>query len=244
VLAPQPWTPHAEQMLRAIVALGVEIHPASSVAAVPLAFARAVRAGDHVIPPGGSTPLGALGYLDAVGELCEQIGERRLPVPDVIVVALGSGGTAAGLLAGLTRYGLGARLVAVQTVGGRLAQPYAVYLAGRALLASGAGKPLRLEHFSVERGQLGGGYGVPTPASERAARRGAGVGLATDPTYTAKALAHALELVGAARRGRAERVLYWHTLSTAPLSPLLAAAPSLAELPAAVRRLLVPLASH
>src|SRR5256885_7187045 len=47
-----------------------------------------------VIPIGASTPLGALGYVDALLELLDQI-----PAPDAIVHSTSSGGTQAGLRA-------------------------------------------------------------------------------------------------------------------------------------------------
>jgi hypothetical protein len=59
-------------------------------------------------------------------------------------------------------------------------------------------------------------------------------GLALEPTYTAKALAAAL-----ARAATGRRVLYWHTLSSAPMESLLAAGPTEAELPPALARLFV-----
>ena len=58
-------------------------------------------------------------------------------------------------------------------------------------------------------------------------------GLTLDATYTEKALASALV---EAARGR--QVLYWHTLSSAPLEPLLRVAPAEHELPGELLRLL------
>jgi hypothetical protein len=61
------------------------------------------------------------------------------------------------------------------------------------------------------------------------------VGIALDPTYTAKAFAAALDRVDA---GGVKTVLYWHTLSSAPMAPLLEGAPAEAQLDAGVRGLL------
>jgi hypothetical protein len=66
---------------------------------------------------------------------------------------------------------------------------------------------------------LGAGYGHATAEGESATRDARAVGLSLDPTYTAKAFACALWWV---RARRAPRVLYWHTLSSAPMAPLLA----------------------
>ena len=64
--------------------------------------------------------LGSLGWVSAGLELLEQIGRGELPRPDVIYVALGSCGTAAGLLVGLAGAPslprLDARVVGVRVV--------------------------------------------------------------------------------------------------------------------------------
>ena len=80
--------------------------------------------------------------------------------------------------------------------------------------------------------QLGKGYGEPTDAARRALDVGAAAGLQLDLTYTAKCFAGALECVQSARF---KNVLYWHTLSSAPMAPLLENAPAV---PARLERLL------
>ena len=54
----------------------------------------------YIIPGGGSNPVGALGYASCALELVAQANERRLKI-DQIVLASGSAGTHAGLVAGL-----------------------------------------------------------------------------------------------------------------------------------------------
>ena len=91
-----------------------------------------------------------------------------------------------------------------------------------------------LSRLEVEASYLGEGYGHPTAAGEAATRAAEQVGLALDPTYTAKAFAAALEQVA---RGSFRHVLFWHTLSSAALSPLLANGPEASELPLELRLL-------
>lgn len=178
-----------------------------------------------LVPPGGSNVTGTLGYVDAADELAASIRAGELPIPDAIVVALGSGGTAAGILAGMVRHGLPTRVVGIRIVepllSGRLrtlALTMAASRAGRLRL-----EPRRLSaQFTVDGRWLGAGYGHPTEAGERATVVAESQGLRLDPTYTAKAFAAALDLV---HHGAYGRVLYWHTLSAAPLTPLLANAP-------------------
>jgi D-cysteine desulfhydrase len=66
-----------------------------------------------VIPPGGSSPLGAVGFVNAAFELGEQVENGEIPEPDYIYVAAGSRGTAAGLILGLKAAGLKSRVVPV-----------------------------------------------------------------------------------------------------------------------------------
>jgi D-cysteine desulfhydrase len=229
ILFPQPWTPHAEQTFLASLALGVEPRPVRSMALVAAMLPRVVRPGDYVVAPGASSVIGTLGFLRAVRELVDQIRHGLLPEPDVIVTPLGSGGTVAGLLAGVLREGLKSRVVGV-TVAMRAAVSRAMVLA-LAVAASradaGSAGLLRLgRQLEVDGSYLGPGYAHPTVEGAYAGRIGAEVGLGLDPTYTQKAFAKALELVGVPPPGRAtrerpRRVLYWHTLSAAPLGPLI-----------------------
>ncbi len=58
-------------------------------------------------------PLGCVGYVEAGLELGRQVAAGEVPEPSHVVLALGSGGTAAGLLLGLKLAGLRSRLVCV-----------------------------------------------------------------------------------------------------------------------------------
>ncbi len=255
VLCPQPWTQHAEEILRAGLGLGLEVEPAGSMARVPLHLPRLLRRGDYLVPMGGSSVLGTLGYVRAVRELVGQIRSGQLPEPDLIVAPLGSGGTVAGLLAGVQREGLGSRVVGVQVAVGRaVSEGLVLALAWGALRRDGvSASPVGLSRgLQLDGSHLGRGYGWPTPAGEQASELAALAGLQLDPTYTAKTFAKSLELVGYAgvgdhgrraagrrrqKRGQPLRVLYWHTLSAAPLEPLLSQGPNPDELPATLRAL-------
>lgn len=67
----------------------------------------------YIIPTGGSTALGAVGFVDAVFELQEQIQKGIIPEPDYIYVPCGSMGTTVGLLVGCKLAGLKTKVVAV-----------------------------------------------------------------------------------------------------------------------------------
>ena len=67
-----------------------------------------------VIPMGGSSPLGAVGYVNAAFELKGQILKGEIPEPDYIYIASGSMGTAAGLILGLRAINSKTKVVAVR----------------------------------------------------------------------------------------------------------------------------------
>jgi len=178
--------------------------------------------------------------------MLEQVEQGALPPPDLIVLALGSGGTAAGLLAGLVLGGYQGTVLAVRVAPRWLAGLLPTVALSRMVLH-------RLRRISpgvtaippvwnlarrlrVADAYLGRGYGFATAAGERATKLAAEQGLVLEPTYTAKAFAAALDRV---TEGGFKRVLFWHTFSSAPLQPLLAGAPTTSELPTALRALLV-----
>ena len=72
----------------------------------------------EVIWPGGSSPLGITGFVNAVYELKEQIELGLLPEPDHIYVAAGTMGTAVGLLVGICATGLRTTVTAVSVLQG------------------------------------------------------------------------------------------------------------------------------
>ncbi len=148
-----------------------------------------------VLPLGGSTPTGARGYLACAAELAEQ-----LPGLDTVVVAVGSGGTMAGLVAGLGAE----RVLGVDT--GAVGDPdIRVTALATALGATVSGLRLR-------RDQVGEGYGRLTDAAAAAMTTAARTqGLVLDPVYTGKALAGLAAAVadGSVRPGR--RTVFLHT---------------------------------
>lgn len=238
VLVPQPGTAHAEKNLRVDLGLGLVAHP------MPTALAAfgtlAVWGFEHetmFVPMGGSNVTGALGYVDGALELAEQVRKGALPRPDVVVVTVGSGGTAAGLAAGFAKAELDVPILGVAVATPLFVVRWLVRgLTSRVALRIGVDPRRARSLLTVTGAYLGGGYGVATPAGESAMRVARDeAGLILDPTYTAKTFAAALDV---ARAGRYRSVLYWHTLSSAPLAPLLVGAPAAEDLPPRLHRLL------
>lgn len=182
----------------------------------------------YLIPPGGSSPRGCLGYVNAALELPEQIKAGDLPQPDEVLVPVGSNGTMAGLEVGLRLAGLEARVVGVR-VNDRLpvSAENVARLANRcwSLLQRYASDlpPGRVDQRQVIvwHQYLGKGYAHPTPEGERALRMMADhEGIELDEVYTGKTLAALID-TAADPIFRDRRILFWNTFNSLPLSPLL-----------------------
>lgn len=153
-----------------------------------------LRAAGHTpyqIPIGGATPVGALGYVDAADEIVAQLGE----VPTLVVTADGSGGTHAGLVAGLGDHAL----VVGFDVGTRPDLEDVVPREASAA-ATLAARPEPVGEVRVDHDYFGEDYGAPTDTAREALHLFATTeGLLLDPVYSGKAAAG---LVGYARAGR------------------------------------------
>jgi D-cysteine desulfhydrase len=167
----------------------------------------------YVVPRGGATPLGSVGYALAVDELAGQLSSGGVK-PEVVVVATGSCGTQAGLVAGTVAAGRPWRIV-----GAAVSRPIEECRARVLELARGCAALLGLpppDDEDVEvRDARGPGYGVPSPDGRKAARSAAErEGLLLDQTFTAKAMATLIDLV---REGLGGPMVFVHTGGTASL---------------------------
>lgn len=230
VLVPQPATSHARVNLSVALGHGLVAHAAPAWAVAPAVVAAHLGRDVYFVPLGGSNVIGSLGYVDAARELVAQVRVGDLLEPDVVVVAVGSGGTAAGLAAGFEEAGLKTRVVGVAiSHPARVLSVMAHRLAREIAKAIGVHPARTAARLEVDRAWVGRGYGHATDEGDRAIADGAERDVGLDPTYTAKAFACALARV----RGGTGRVLFWHTLSTQPLEPL-----PRADIPANLARLL------
>ena len=192
----------------------------------------------YIIPTGGTSPLGTLGYVNAGFELHEQVTAGELPEPDWIFVPMGSGGTVAGLVLGAKLAGLRSRVAAVLVTD--ILPPSADKLArlaarSLALLRQQTSEvpavALAAGDFTVIKGYVGPSYGAPTDAA-RAARdqMEALEGIHLETTYTAKCLAGMMDAV----RTPAYRnctVLFWNTYSSIDPAAHLGPLPHYQQLP-------------
>lgn len=174
------------------------------------------RIGRHYfIPVGGHSTVGCLGYVRTALEIDQQA--RVLGIEDAwLVTAAGSGGTLAGLMAGLHLLRSSLRLTGIDV--GKLWKGFPASIAA---LASALCRCLGEKHsFSaqdvplIEGTYVGERYGAPTPSCVQAmdllARK---EGIILDPVYTAKAVDGLLDLIRRQdpRLGTAEPVIFLHT---------------------------------
>lgn len=244
VLFPQPVSECALLNLRAILSERPTVVDLPHWSALPFGMMATARrdAGSGlrstIMMPGGATPTGGLGYVNAAFELAEQVAAGELPAPASVVVGAGSNCTSAGLMVGFAlaaRRGLGfvraPRVRAVRVtpwpVTSKLRIVWLAVAISRHLAEAAGDASLALDHatlaplLEVDGAQLGWGYGYPTAEGRRLIGSFRDLlGWELDTTYSAKAVAGAL----AAARTAEGPVLYWSTKSTAPLPPVDASA--------------------
>lgn len=169
----------------------------------------------YLIPEGGSNDIGALGYRAAIAEMLEtwkSARQSRQSAPDSLFVALGSGGTVAGLHLGLEQAKLGGeRLFAVSVYDD------AAYFERRIggiwdAAEKNLGLKVKDRKLQILDGYQGEGYALATDEELRfyanISRR---EGLLLDPCYTGKAFLGLWREVKKAPERFGENLLFVHT---------------------------------
>ena len=169
----------------------------------------------YVIPYGGSSGLGALGFAAAAAELKAQLDEGGLR-PRRLVFASSSGGTQGGLMLGARLFGLEAELCAVCI---DKAADEGIDFADRVLAVAneaaglvGLGAPFAPADVILRREFTGEGYGVVGGLERRAIQLLAETeGILVDPVYTGRALGGLIAMIEGGEFGPRDSVLFWHT---------------------------------
>lgn len=229
VLSPQEPGPFAPATLRAHSGLGTEIHLVDGWdgrrAAVEAMRELEERDGvaPYVIPMGGTSALGAVGYVSAAYEILDQWAtESAGEAPDMVYLAGGTLGTAVGLAVGFAAAGAATAVEAVRVTPAEVANPdlarrlmeetvsllRSVDSGFPALEVADIAFSLRDDHFEP-------GYGVVTPEATGSVERAHAAGLHLETTYTGKAFAALLSDV---RSGRLEgrRTVFVDTYHSGP----------------------------
>jgi len=166
----------------------------------------------YIIQGGASNPLGSLGYVNAVQEICEQLEEQEITA-QYLVCAVGSCGTIAGLIVGAEYFRAPFQVIGISVEGEKNE------LAGKiATLANEIAELLDMD-VSFDRDKIvvydeyvGTGYGIPTTGGIEALKLVARKeGIILDPVYTSKAMAGLMDLISQNRFTPQESVIFLHS---------------------------------
>lgn len=171
----------------------------------------------YVIPIGGSSPVGALGYVAAMRELAGQLSDAdRDPL---IFAAVGSAGTLAGCVLGAKLFLPDAEVIGISVTGNVWA-----WQDRAARVATGAAELLEVAYsfappqFRVEDAYFGERYGVPSQAGNAAIIEAARTeAIILDPVYTGKAMSGLMDMARRKLIDTDRTVVFLHTGGTASL---------------------------
>ncbi len=185
----------------------------------------------QMIPPGGSSPLGAIGFVNAALELKQQVDAGIVPEPDYIYVALGSMGTAVGLILGALAGRLKSRVIPVRVGPEAFANARGMvklfHDTNNLLSSLDESFPkcrLSESDTGIRQSFFGKEYALFTEEGANAVKRMIDLeGIKLDGTYTGKTLA---ALIADSKEGRLKdkTVLFWNTYNSRdfskPIAPI------------------------
>ncbi len=179
-------------------------------ATLELVFQQSQENGEKpfLIPLGASTPVGTLGYVEAMRELQSQHSHF-----DWIILASSSGGTQAGLVLGAAITVWKGKILAISidhTVDEL--QNTVAYLANQAAVILEEKVTIMPQEVLVNADYLGAGYAIAGEPELEAIRLFAeNEGLLLDPVYTGRAAAGMIDLIRKGIFKKSEKILFWHT---------------------------------
>lgn len=166
----------------------------------------------YLIPGGGSNALGALGYVACSEETMAQAFDLGVELHHLVCPS-GSGGTHAGIVAGLHGTSANLPVTGISTRAERGPQEEKIWrLAQAACDLLGVAAAVPEESVVVRDDQTGPGYSLPTEAMAEAVQMFARLeGILLDPVYTGKAAAGLIAMVREGRFAAGQRVAFLHT---------------------------------
>ena len=177
----------------------------------------------YVVPYGGSNATGAVGFVEAVRELVDQLSQKEESITH-IVFASSSGGTQAGLIVGKHLFGLDCELIGIGIDKGASGDvPFAEHVVR--LANATAERLVVADRFSaseltIRDDYLGDGYGVVGELERKAIQTVAEAeGILLDPVYTGRAMGGLIDMIDRGELSSEHSVLFWHTGGTPALFP-------------------------
>ncbi len=164
----------------------------------------------YTIPLGGSSPIGCLGYVSCFQEIVTQSKEFNIHF-NTVVIPNGSGGTHAGLLAGLKASGVqGVHIKSYTVLAPLVTATNITYDKTKATLQLiDKNIPVSKEDIDINADFLGAGYGIPTDEMIKTVKLLARTeGIFLDPVYSGKAFAGMLSDIHAGKFENCSKILF------------------------------------
>lgn len=210
---------------------GAEIHyaPSNLAAGIQTAGVYLKHGYVYFIPPGGSSTLGSIGYVNAALELKRQIDAGLLPEPEYIFCTQGSKGTLAGLVLGTRLAGMKTKVYGVRVAVEWVADSRkTIRLVNRMLdLMRKHDRTIPELNFTMDdiyviHDFYGAEYGAETPEGRHALNLVAQTeGARLDLTYTAKTMAAMLDFIRRHPELKDEPMLFWNTYNSVDFTKIL-----------------------
>ena len=166
-----------------------------------------------VIPAGAEVPLGTAGWVNAAEEIGQQLKEQKIDA-QYVVLALGGGGTQAGLVLGFKQLKLPLDVVGISVLYKKKSKAIDAVVT----MVNETAKLLALDvavtpdEVTVYGDYIGQGYGIITDDCIEAIRLVAQTeGVFLDPVYTGKAMAGLIDLIRKGQFTPKDTVVFVHT---------------------------------
>jgi len=182
-----------------------------------------------IIPPGGSSKIGIIGFVNAAFELKEQIDSGVILEPDYIYLSIGSMGSAIGLILGLKVLGLKSKVISIRVVDHKysnlkkmmkLFKKVNNYLHN--IEPSFPIIKITAKDFNIRHDFFGKQYGLFTKQGVEAAKLiQENEGIMLDGTYTAKTFAAVINDIEK-NNFNDKVILFWNTYNSNDLSKFIA----------------------
>jgi D-cysteine desulfhydrase family pyridoxal phosphate-dependent enzyme len=169
----------------------------------------------YVIPYGGSNQIGALGFVNAVSELKDQLEKKSLHI-DYIFFASSSGGTQSGLILGLELFNVKTELMPVnidkEEIAGIKQEVNILNIVNNTANLLNVRKKFTRHDVKLIRGYDSPGYGVVTDKEIFAIKQLAETeGILLDPVYTGRGFGAMLDYLDKKKLKPDSNILFWHT---------------------------------
>ena len=163
-------------------------------------------------------PLAKMGYVNEIGEICDQLQEQGTTV-QYLVVANASGCTMGGLLVAAKYFKAPFEVIGVSVLDrSEVAQGRTANRANEIARLLETDLTFNPEELTIYYDYIGEGYGIPTKECIEAIKLVARTeGILLDPVYTGKAMAGLIDLIGKGKFSSEDTVIFLHTGGVATL---------------------------